>query len=116
MKENQGFSLPHKRGCLFGLVCVLICEASFTFSGVSLKFAGISGHMRPNTLSCTCLSTNRILVSHQVPRTLAIRTCQYNVSYQIATGFVQQPVAIEGIQPLFSITLTLLQSFPSYIH
>ena len=45
-------------------------EASFPFLS-TLKFAGISGYLRPNTLSCTCLSTNRILVSHQVPRTLA---------------------------------------------
>ena len=48
------FSLPRKRGCLFGLVHVLIYaheqEASFPFSGVSLKFADISGYLRPNTL------------------------------------------------------------------
>ena len=64
-------------------------EASFPFLS-TLKFAGISGYLRPNTLSCTCLSTNTILVSHQVPRTLARQPilCRGKTAYM--TVYVQR--------------------------
>ena len=72
VKENKVSVLPRKEAAFSGTCArsyAHVREASFPFLS-TLKFAGISGYLRPNTLSCTCLSTNRILVSHQVPRTL----------------------------------------------
>ena len=46
-----------------------------------------------------CMVMNKISVS---------QTCLYNLSYQKATRFLQQPVATEGSWLLFSITLTVI--------
>ena len=55
MKGNQeGFQFASQKRPLFRGTCMCSYahaqEASFPFSGVSLKFADISGYLRPNTL------------------------------------------------------------------
>ena len=60
-------------------------------------------------LSILAYSTILMLGYKVIIKISMSKTCLYNFSYKKATGYLQQPVTIEGIWLQFSLTLTLLR-------